>query len=490
MKKFDYDIAIIGGGAAGLTVAAGSARAGARTLLIDKGPALGGDCLHYGCVPSKTLIKTAQVYHHIKNSHHYGLPRIKAPGVDFSHVSARIADVIATVQKHDSVERFRSLGAEVVFGQPEFQDPHQVLLEGRRISARKWVVATGSSPAVPPVRGLESVKFWTTRDLFYLDDLPASMIILGAGPVAIEMAQAFTRLGTKVTIVQRSPWILSREDRDMSVIILDALHEEGTIFQLESTVSGVSPGHSGRIRVDIETGVEKRPVSLEADALLVAMGRAPNTTGLNLEKACVKHDRKGIAVDSRLRTSCRTIFAPGDINGAWQFTHAAGYEGGVVVTNAVFHLPKKANYTFMPRCIYSDPEFASVGMNEREARAAGIDYQTLTEDFRNNDRNITGHNTPGRIKLIINSSRRPLGVQIVGPDAGELVSEWSAALNGGIRLFKLGTSVHPYPTLAEINSRVITGLMSEKIFSPRIKKALKFLFGYRGRACGPDGYGA
>jgi pyruvate/2-oxoglutarate dehydrogenase complex dihydrolipoamide dehydrogenase (E3) component len=484
MPSYDYDMGIIGGGAAGLTVASGAAQLGAKTLLIEKENSLGGDCLHYGCVPSKTLIRTAQVYHLLKNSRTFGLPAVDVPPVDFQAIKKRIQAVIDKIQKHDSEERFCSLGAKIAFGEPFFRDEHAVQLNGKTVSAKNWVIATGSSPSIPATEGLDHTRYITNKNLFYLDDLPSSMIILGAGPIAIEMAQAFCRLGTKVTVVQRSGQILTREDKDMADEIMKVLGSEGVDFRLNASVL-----HVKDLGADKETVLkdgEGKTLSLKAQKILVAMGRDPNTGALGLEGIGVELDRKGIRVDDRLRTTQKHIYAAGDITGAYQFTHAAGYEGGIVVSNAVVHLPRKTNYTFLPWCTYTDPELASVGMNEKRAKEAGMDYSVWTEPFKDNDRSLAEGEETGKIKLLLDKNEKPLGVQILGPHAGELVSEWVAVLNAKVKLSTLAAAVHPYPTLGEINKRVAGTLLSRKIFSDRVRKGLKFFFNLKGRACGED----
>jgi len=484
VADFDFDIGIIGGGAAGLTVASGAAQLGARTLLVEKEKALGGDCLHYGCVPSKTLIRTAQVYHLMKNSKAYGLPAIEAPPVDFQAVKKRIQSVIDTIQQHDSEERFCSLGAKVKFGEPSFADEHSVRLNGDTVSARHWVIATGSSPSIPATEGLDQTPYITNKEIFYLDRLPSSIVILGAGPIAIEMAQAFSRLGTKVSVVQRSGQILTKEDKDMADEIMKVLISEGVTFHLNASVLRVK-----------DLGLEKEIVlkdraeksfSLKAEQILVAMGRDPNVKTLGLEGIGVEFDRKGIKVDDRLRTTQKHIYAAGDITGAYQFTHAAGYEGGIVVSNAIFHLPRRANYTFLPWCTYTDPELASVGMNEKRARESRIEYSVWTEPFKSNDRSLAEGEKVGKIKLLLDKSEKPIGVQILGPQAGELLSEWVAVFNGKVKLSTLAAAVHPYPTLGEINKRVAGTLLSQKIFSERVRRGLKFFFNLKGRACRGD----
>ena len=485
MTKYDYDLGVIGGGAAGLTVTAGAAQLGAKTLLVEKEPELGGDCLHYGCVPSKTLIRSAQVYQTMKKSAQYGLPEITVPPVDFARVRDRIKSVIATIQQHDSVERFCKLGAKVEFGSPRFVDEHAILLNGRSYSAKSWVIATGSSPAPASIPGLETTPFLTNKEIFYLDKLPSSMVVFGAGPIAIEMAQAFNRLGTKVFVIQRSGQILSKEDKDMADLVMQVMEEEGVIFYLNSKVLGTRDlGAAKEVKLADADGKEE---VLTVDTLLVALGRSANVDGLGLAEIGIIHDKKGIAVDNRLRTNHRHIYAPGDINGSFQFTHAAGYEAGIVVSNAIFHLPRKADYTWMPWCTYADPELASIGMNEKAAKAAGIDYQVWSEEFADNDRSLAEGERVGRIKMILDEKEKPIGVQICGPHAGELISEWVAILNGSIKLSTMAGAVHPYPTLAEINKRVAGSYFSPKIFSDTVKKGLKLFFHLKGSACDYSG---
>jgi pyruvate/2-oxoglutarate dehydrogenase complex dihydrolipoamide dehydrogenase (E3) component len=417
MANYDFDIGIIGGGAAGLTVASGASQFGAKTLLIEKEKRLGGDCLHYGCVPSKTLIRTAHVYHMMRNAYRYGLPQAELKPVNFADVAKRIRSVIDTIQKHDSEERFCSLGVRVEFGDATFTDEHSVRVDGKKYSARTWALATGSSPSVPPIEGIERTPFITNKEIFSLHDLPQSLIIIGAGPIAIEMAQAFCRLGTKVTVVQRSGQILSREDRDMAELVMHVLQSEGVKFHLNASLQKTEDlgGEKGVVIKDKE-GTTK---SLRAEQILVALGREVNTSGLDLEGISMTFDRKGIPVDNRMRTNHKHIYAAGDVTGKYQFTHAAGYEGGVVLSNAVLRLPKKADYTYLPWCTYADPELASIGMNEKKAKEAGIAYTVWTEEFRSNDRSLAEGEETGRVKMLLDSRGKPLGVQILGPQAGD-----------------------------------------------------------------------
>ena len=487
MATYDYDMGIVGGGAAGLTVASGAAQLGAKTLLVEKEGKLGGDCLHFGCVPSKTLIRTAQVYHTMRNAQAFGLPPVEMPAVDYKKVRERIQSVISTIQKHDSEERFCSLGAKVAFGTPTFSDEHSVQLNGQTVSAKNWVIATGSSPGIPPIEGLDKTPYLTNREIFSLERLPESMIILGAGPIAVEMAQAFSRLGTAVFVVQRGGQILSREDRDMAEGVMQVLTSEGITFYLNTSIIDVKDlGSRREVRFKDSAG---KIISLRAEQILVAMGRSPNVEGLGLDGIGIEPDRKGIKVDARLRTVQKHIYAAGDVTGTFQFTHAAGYEGGIVAGNAIFHLPRKVDYTLLPRCTYTDPELAGMGMNEKEAREAGIQYSVFVEAFKDNDRSLAEGGGVGKIKMILGSDEKPIGVQIFGSHAGELLNEWVAVLNGKVKLSSLASAVHPYPTLGEINKRVAGAYLSPKIFSPKVKTGLKFFFHLKGRACGEEGNG-
>jgi pyruvate/2-oxoglutarate dehydrogenase complex dihydrolipoamide dehydrogenase (E3) component len=480
MSSYDFDIGIIGGGAAGLTVAAGASQLGARTLLIEKEKELGGDCLHFGCVPSKTLIKTANVYHLIKKAKDFGLPAIGSNAVDFRDIAQRIQSVIDTIQRHDSKERFCKLGVRVEFGYSFFKDEHAVLLNGKTFSAKTWVIATGSSPSIPEIEGLDKMPYITNRELFSLDSLPASLIIIGGGPIGIEMAQAFCRLGSRVSVIERGAQILSKEDSDMAADIMDFLTDEGVTFHLNTSIVGARA-----IGADREIVVKKgdRTFGLRAKAVLIAAGRGANLKCLGLEGIGVEFERKGLRLDKRLRTTHSHIYAAGDVTGDYQFTHAAGYEGGVVLGNAIFHIPRKVDYSFFPWCTFTDPELACIGMNEKMAAAAGIEYGIYTEKFKDNDRSLTEGNREGKIKMLLGKRERLLGVQILGPHAGDLIGEWVAVMNGRVKLSALASSVHPYPTLGEINKKLVSDLFAKKLFSDRVRKGLTFLFSLKGRAC-------
>lgn len=480
MGAYDYDIGIFGAGAAGLTVAAGAAQAGAKTLLIEKDGRLGGDCLYYGCVPSKTLIRTAHVVHLIRNAKAFGLPETVLTPIDYGRVNERIQSVISIIQEHDSVERFCKLGAQVEFGDARFTDEHSVVLNGRTYSSRSWVIATGSSPAIPPIEGLDRTDYLTNRDVFSMEKLPESMVILGGGPIGIEFAQAFNRLGSKVYVVERLGNILSFDDADLTGLLREILESEGVEFYLDAGVVRVNDLGTEKEVVFTKGGETKR---LKAEALVVATGRKANLSGLGLESIGVMTNKRGLVLDARLRTTQNHIYGAGDVTGTYQFTHSAGYEGGIVVSNAVFHLPRKVNYAFLPWVTYTDPELANIGMNEKAAKAAGIEYSVWTEEFGNNDRNLAEGGMTGRIKMILDGGEKPIGVQILGAQAGELLNEWVAVLNGKVKLSSLASAIHPYPTLGEINKRVAGAYLAPKIFSEKVRKGLRFFFHFKGRAC-------
>ena len=481
MAHYDFDIGVLGGGAAGLTVAAGAAQAGAKVLLLEKEGRLGGDCVYYGCVPSKTLIRSAQVYHFMKNADRYGLPGVTVGRPDYREIARRIQSVIHTIQQYDSEERFCGLGAKVEYGNASFVDERAISLDGKRYSARYWVIATGSSAAIPPIDGLRETPHLTNKEIFSLERLPESMVVIGGGPIGIELAQAFARLGTKVTVVEFLGHILNADDNDMTDAVMSLLKDEGVEFYLDSAVTSTRAVGNG-IEVFFRKGEETK--SVRAETLLVATGRRVNLDGLGLDKGGVALDGKVLRLDEKLRTTQRHIFAAGDVTGVHQFTHAAGYEGGIVVSNAIFHFPRKADYTYLPWVTYTDPELAGIGMNEKAAKASGIDYSVWSEEFVKNDRSLAEGEMTGKIKMLLDEKEKPIGVQILGPQAGELLGEWVAVMNGKVKLSTLASAVHPYPTLAEINKRVAGNLLATKIFSKNVKKALHFFFSLKGRACG------
>jgi pyruvate/2-oxoglutarate dehydrogenase complex dihydrolipoamide dehydrogenase (E3) component len=343
------------------------------------------------------------------------------------------------------------------------------------------VIASGSSANIPAIKGLDKTPYITNKEIFYLDHLPKSMIVLGAGPIGIEMAQAFSRFGTDVTVVDMAPQILRNDDQDLADTVMETLGSEGVKFYINHSIDAVRD--LGNEREMIVKSKDGNTHSLKAEALLIALGRVANVEELGLEAIGVEHDRRGIKVDSRMRTNHKHIYAVGDVNGGFKFTHAAGYEGGIVVSNAIFRLPRKADYTYLPWCTFTDPPLGNIGMNEKMAREAGIDYKVWTEEFKDNDRSVAEGEKIGKIKMLLNGKEKPIGVQILGSHAGDLLAEWVAVLNGKVKLATLAAAVHPYPTIGEINKRVAGKFFSPKIFSEKVQKGLKFFFQLKGRAC-------
>jgi len=483
MKPFDYDLGILGGGAAGLTAASGAARFGAKTLLIEKADKLGGDCLHYGCVPSKTLIRSAGVMSLARRFPEFGLPEVNLPPVDLGAVMDRVARVIAKIQAHDSPERFCRLGAKVSFGAPSFVDPHSVTLNGKVITARTWIIATGSRPAVPPVEGLTNVPFWTNETVFRQRIVPKRLIVLGGGPIGLELAQAFGRLRASVTVVEFVDQILGIEDADIAAMLQDRLIDEGIAF-LTGTKAVSAAYEGGIFRLALAPAAGDGPVrALEAEAMLVAAGRKPNIEGLNLEAAGVAYTPRGITTDKRLRTTVKHIYACGDVNGVMPFTHVAGYEAGIALSNAVLRLPRSADYERIGWCTYTDPEVAGLGLNEKAAAAQGLSCRVIQEAFEDNDRALAEGEAKGKLKLMLDDKGKLLGVRIIGPHAGELIHEWVVASSAKVKLSTMAGAVHIYPTLSEISKRAAGDYYSDKLFSPRTKEILRLLFQLKGRAC-------
>lgn len=471
MAKYDYDLIVIGAGAAGLTASTGASSLGAKTLLIEKENKLGGDCLHYGCVPSKSLIKSAHVYHLIKKSAKYGLPDIDVPRVDMKKIMDRIRGIIEEIQVHDSVEYIKDkYGVESAFGQPQFIDKHTIDLHGQKISSKNFIIATGSSPMLPPIQGLDQVDYLTNADVFSIDYLPESLIVLGGGPIGLEMAQSFSRLGSQVTIVEFADRLLSKEDSDISGFVQQKLEDEGvSVLTGHKAVKALQADQTVKIKIENVSNSQTRELS--AQTVLVATGRKANVDGLGLANIGLKYSSKGIAVDKHLRTNVSNIYACGDVNGGYQFTHVAGYEAGIAMVNAVLRLPAVADYTKVPWVTYLDPEIASIGYNEWMATQQGIDYEVHIDQVKDNHRAITESNTEGFIKILI-SKGRPIGVQIVGVNAGDLIAEWVAILNGKVSLSTISQAIHPYPTRAEMNKLAVGNYMAPQFFNNSIIKWL------------------
>lgn len=481
--KYDYDVIVIGAGAAGLSVASGAVQLGAKVMLIEKDHKLGGDCLWYGCVPSKSLIKSAKVAHHVQHATDFGLPNIlgrKKLQLDWKAINKRILDIQKKIEHHaDSIERFEGMGVDVQIGMAQFIEPHKILLNDEHFTAKYFVIATGSRPRKLDVPGLEKVGYITNMEIFTLPKQPKSLLIVGGGPIGAEMAQAFARLGTKVFLVEKRDHVLSREDNDMAAYVMDAFEKDGVTVHTHCTIVRAEKSKNGKKIVTVEKlSGKKRSQKIEVDEILVATGRQPNVDNLGLEKIGVQFSEKGIATNAKCQTNLKHIYAAGDVNGKYQFTHVAGAEAGIVIANMMFKFPRKMNYNLIPWATFTDPELASVGLNEKRAKAQGIKYETVEYNFENQDRALAESENSGKVKILINKKKKILGAQIVGPHAGELIHEFVVAINAGLKLGHIVGPMHVYPTLSESAKQAAGKFYGKKLFSPRTKWIMKNLFGF------------
>ncbi len=454
-EKIRADICIIGGGSGGLALAAGAAQMGAKTVLVEGGK-MGGDCLNTGCVPSKSLIAAARNAHAMTRGAPFGITPV-TPTVDYSAAKDYVAKVIDTIAPHDSVERFESLGVRVVKGYGRFTSRRVLVAGDTRIRARRFVIATGSGPLVPPITGLDTVPYETNETIFDLRERPGHLIVIGGGPIGLELAQAHLRLGSEVTVLEGLR-ALGKDDPEMAEIALARLRGEGLKILEGAQVSEVS-GKAGAISVATSDGT-----TVKGTHLLVAVGRKPNITELGLEVAGVEYDRASIKVDAALKTTNRRIYAIGDVAGGPQFTHMAGYHAGIVIRSALFGLPSKSTTAHIPWATYTDPELAHVGLSEAAAREKfGEKLEVVRFDYADNDRAQADGTTAGRIKVMVVKGR-PVGASIVGAQAGGLISVWSLAIANKLKMSAVAAMVTPYPTLAEINKRVAGAYFSPRLF--------------------------
>lgn len=463
------DICVIGGGSAGLSVAAGAAQMGADTILVERGE-MGGDCLNSGCVPSKSLLAAAKAARSGDKAAAFGIT-YDPPRIDFQAVQAHVQEVIAGIAPHDSVERFEGLGVRVLRDSASFLSPRELVVGEQRIRAGRFVLATGSRALVPPASGLAETPYLTNESIFALKDCPDHLIVLGGGPIGCELGQAFRRLGARVSLVEMNR-LLPREDRQAAKVLRGRLQAEGVEIHENAGMSTVDQ-QGGRIQARLKT--EAGEEILEGSHLLVATGRQPVTDGLNLEAAGVAHDRKGIEVDARLRTSNRRIFAAGDVAGGPQFTHAAGYQAGIILRNALFRLPARVDYRALPRVTYCTPELAQVGLTEEEAQQQGRKVEILRADFAENDRARCEGTTEGFIKVVATGSGKILGTTIIGPQAGELILPWGLAIAKSMKLSALAGIIAPYPTLSEISKQAAGSHYTPKLFSSRTRLLVRLL---------------
>jgi pyruvate/2-oxoglutarate dehydrogenase complex dihydrolipoamide dehydrogenase (E3) component len=472
----EFDLTVIGGGAGGLNVASGAVQLGARVALVEKNK-LGGDCLYQGCVPTKTLIQSAKIVSLIKRATVFGLDDTNA-SFDFKNIMLRMRNVISKIGEHDDPKRFEKLGIKVFFGEGGFIDPHTFEINGRTITSRKFVISTGSRAVAIPIKGLEHIKYLNNESVLKLDYLPNSIIILGAGPIGIEFAQVFARLGSKVTVIEKMGQILPREDKEISDTLESILKEEGIEIHTCVNVNHVKQDGDLKIVVAECGGQEK---TYQADEFMLAIGRAPNLEGLNLEAAGVKVERRAIVVDKTMRTTVRNIWACGDVTGQYLFTHIAEYQAGLVVANALIpFMKRKADYRVVPWVTYSDPELGRVGLTEDEARKKYGDVKVYRYDIKELDRAVIEGEDRGIIKIVCTKKGRILGAHVLAPRGGELLHEFVLTMQNNLRVKGITGTIHVYPTLSQAVRRTTNLYYAEKIFSGWVPKLTKKLIRWFG----------
>ncbi|QEE34583.1 dihydrolipoamide dehydrogenase [Octadecabacter sp. SW4] len=467
MPRIKTDICIIGAGSGGLSIAAGAVQMGARVILLE-GHKMGGDCLNYGCVPSKALIASAKQAHAMSQGAQYGVANVAAD-VDYAAAKDHVHDVIATIAPVDSVERFEGLGVQVITEFGRFISPTEVQAGHTVIEARRFVVATGSGPFVPPIPGLEGVKVYTNEDIFDLRTRPDHLIIVGGGPIGMEMAQAHVRLGSKVTVIEGAT-AMGKDDPELAAIVLDNLRAEGVEI-LEGAQAEKVSGKGRKITVHTPKG------DITGTHLLMAVGRKVNIDTLDLDKGNVAHDRAGVTVGDNLRsTSNKKVYAVGDVAGGMQFTHVAGYHAGVVIRSMLFGLPSRQRTDHIPWATYTDPELAQVGLTEAQARDKhGDRLEVVRFEFEHNDRAIAERKTKGLIKVMVVKGK-PVGASIVGHQAGELIGIWAMAIANGLKMSAIANTVLPYPTIGEVNKRAAGAYFSPRLFdSAMVKRVVGFV---------------
>jgi pyruvate/2-oxoglutarate dehydrogenase complex dihydrolipoamide dehydrogenase (E3) component len=463
------DICVIGAGSGGLSVAAAAAVFGVPVVLIENRK-MGGDCLNYGCVPSKALIAAANRAHASATAGIFGVDA--KPATAFARTHRHVHQVIAAIAPNDSKERFTGLGVRVVSGTGRFTDRHTVAVDGEiEVKARRFVIATGSSPAIPPIPGLAGTPHLTNETIFDLAELPSHLVVIGGGPIGLELAQAFRRLGAAATVVE-SLRPLAKDDPECAQIVLDALARDGVAIRAGATVQSVRQA-SGHIELTVQLGEAAETIT--ASHLLVAAGRAPNLDGLGLEAAGIVYGRNGVAVDRGLRTTNRRVYAIGDAAGGLMFTHVANHHAGLVIRNALFRLPAKVSYNAVPWVTYTDPELAHVGLTDEQAKQQGYEIRVLRWPYRENDRAQAERAIQGHVKAVTGKRGRILGATIVGAQAGELIAPWTLALNEGLNIRAMAQVVAPYPTLGEASKRAAMTYFSSAAASPTVRRVIRWL---------------
>jgi pyruvate/2-oxoglutarate dehydrogenase complex dihydrolipoamide dehydrogenase (E3) component len=467
MKHIKTDILIIGAGSGGLSVAAGAAQMGADVVLLE-GHKMGGDCLNYGCVPSKALIATGKAAYGQRNSAQFGVADA-AGAVDYAAAKDHVADVIATIAPVDSQERFEGFGVNVIREFGHFISRDEVQAGDTVIKARRIVIATGSSPLVPPIPGLDRVPFETNETLFDLREAPEHLLIVGGGPIGVEMAQAHIRMGCKVTVIEGAK-ALGKDDPELAEVVLNSLKDEGVEIAEDALAAEVR-GRAGAIEIETKDGRV-----FKGTHLLMAVGRRANTDKLDLEAGGITPSKNGIEVDESLRSSNRRVYAIGDVAGGLQFTHVAGYHAGVIIRSMLFGLPSKAKTAHIPWATYTDPELSQVGLTEEQAhKKHGQALEVVRFHYSHNDRALAERKSKGFIKVMVVKGR-PVGASIVGYQAGELINLWALALANRMKMSQIAAMVAPYPTIGEINKRAAGAYFSPRLFeSDLVKRVVRLV---------------
>lgn len=468
-SPLEVDLCIIGAGSGGLSVAAAAAAFGEKVVLIEKHK-MGGDCLNYGCVPSKALIAAGNRAHAMRSAGVFGIRPVD-PMIDHRAVQAHVKGVIAAIEPNDSVERFTGLGVTVIQAAGKFVDKSTVSAGDQLIKARRFVIATGSSPVVPPIPGLDSVAYFTNETIFDNGEKPPHLIVIGGGPIGMELAQAHRRLGSRVTVIEALK-ALGKDDPELTGLVLKSLRDEGLDIREGTKVERVEALQAG-VRVHVST--DGAPSSIDGTHILVATGRKPNISDLGLEAAGIKYDKRGITVGNDLVTSNSKVFAIGDVIGDLQFTHVANYHAGIVIRRALFKLPAKADTSIIPWVTFTDPEIAHVGLTEEQAVTKKIAFNILRWPYHENDRAQAERETHGHVKVVTDKKGRILGATIAGAHAGELIQMWALAISQKLKIKAMTAWVSPYPTLMEVNKRAAVRYYASAPSNPLVRKAIGFL---------------
>jgi len=466
------DICIIGAGSGGLSVAAGASQLGASVVLIEKDK-MGGEFLNYGCVPSKAMLAAGHAAEGVRQAGRFGA-RAAEPNVDSAGVYGHIDAVIAAIEPNDSVERFEGMGVKVIKGEARFTGPAEVSVGETMISARRFVIATGSGAFLPPIPGLKDVDFFTNETIFSATTLPAHLIIVGGGPIGIELAQAHRHLGCRVTVLEMFT-VMPKDDPELVDVVRRQLEADGVTIIEHANIKGIEKTKNG-IDVKWTTGDGGGPDEiLSGSHILVAAGRRPTVHGLGLDEAGIRYSDMGIGVDARLRTSNKKIFAIGDVAGGLQFTHVAGYHAGVVIKNALFRWPAKVDTGSVPWVTFTAPELAQVGLTEAQAKDAHGDIRVLRWPYHENDRAQAEKETEGMIKAVVTAKGKILGCGIAGAHAGELIQTWVLAKSKNLKIGDMAQMITPYPTFGEVSKRAAGSFYTASLFSERTRKIVRFL---------------